>query len=139
MGYSRPRTYTITGSHTTATSPNDTTAYYIGGSANAMGTGDASHRLVIGKSGFIRSVQLTLYSATTVGTNEDWTFSLYDGTTTTSLGAVGLATASRTWLKENMNYPITAGGYIQLITTTPAWATNPEGITCYWIIHVEYE
>lgn len=139
MGYKSPRTYTLIGVHSTGGSPNDSTLYYIGGSAISLGTVDASHRITIGKSGIIRLAQVTIYSATAIGTNENWTISLHDGTTTTAIATVGAAAATRTWLNDNMNYPITAGGYIQMITTTPAWATNPEGCFVYWLLMVEYE
>ena len=139
MGYKAPRTYTIVGTHTTVMSPVDATAYYIGGSAVAIAAGAALRRIMIPKSGIIRSAQLTIYSSTADGTNEAWTVSLYDGTTTTAVAVVSAAVASRTWLNNNMNYPVTEGGYVQFVMTTPTWATNPDGCTCHYILVVEYE
>jgi hypothetical protein len=139
MGYKSPRTYTITGSATTLISPVDATAYYVGGSVPAIGTSAASRQIKMPKSGIIRTALILIYSATADGTNEAWTINLYDGTTTTAIAIVSAAAAARTWLNNNMNYPVTEGGYVQFSMTTPTWVTNPEGCTAQYCIIVEYE
>lgn len=139
MGYKSPRTYTICHSGSTSANPLDATVYYIGGTVTGLGTANASRQTSVAKRGIIRSVMLQIYSGTVIGTNEDWTWSLYDGTTTTAIATLGAATAMRTWSNTNLNYPIAEGGYFQLTTTTPAWVTNPEGCTFFATIIIEYE
>ena len=141
MGYKSPRTYTLCGSHNAATgyNPIDATNFYGGGATNIFGTGAAIRQIGIPITGVIRQISLQTYSATVTGSNENWLMSLYDGTTTTAIATLGLATPPRTWSSANLNFPVTAGGYVQFLSTTPTWATNPEGLSGSWVIVVEYE
>ena len=136
MGYKSPRTYTICGTWTLSTWT-DATTYYA--HMSLISTAAAARRIPVPINGIIRQIKVYTYSSTVAGSVEDWVFSVYDGTTDTPIATVGSLSAERTWYNANLNYPVSASGYIQLKTTTPAWATNPEGTVCQFEIVVEYE
>jgi len=139
MGYKSPRQYSICLQAQTSMNPSDATTLYIGGVSPDISTSSTRTKTFIPINGFVRVASLYINSATVNGTNEDWIFSLYDGTVTTDIATVGLSAAERVWENYNMNYKVTAGGYIQLKTTTPTWVTNPEGCRAYCILIVESE
>lgn len=140
MGHKAPRTYTLSGGNNAILAvPLDTTVYYIGGTKATITTTLATAHTTIPISGIIRAVCVQIYAVTVAGSNENWILSLYDGTTTTPIATVGLAAGERNWINTDMNFPVTKGGYVTVTTTTPAWGTNPEGITAQFLIVVEYE
>ena len=139
MGYKSPRSYTISGNHTTVFSPADATAYAIGGSSPSIGTAGSTRRIYLPTGGVVRSVCLSICSVTAIGTNEDWTVSITDGTTTVTVATTGIAQTVRTWINQNINLPVVSGGYIYLTTTTPTWVTNPEGCSAFYVIVIDYE
>jgi hypothetical protein len=138
MGYKTPRTYVLCGGHSSGFSPADATDYYAGGPLNTMSATATLRKIPIPISGIIRTAMFTTASVTVSGTAEDWVVSLYDGTTLTPIATVALNTATRTWLNDAMTYPVTQGGYVQFKTTTPTWVTNPDGVTCFYALIIEY-
>lgn len=139
MGYKSPRTYVLSGLHSTGLTPVDATTYYAGGSSPTVSISSTIMRIYIPISGVIRQIVFDAYCSVTDGSNEAWIVSLYDGTTSSAIATVASATARRTWFNQNLKYPVTAGGYIQFVTTTPTWATNPDGLKVAWWALIEYE
>jgi len=137
MGYKAPRTYSLVYGTQTAKNPVDATTYYIGGAGQDMASSNAYSRFTIPKSGVIREAVVTVYSSTNIGTAENWTFSLFDGTTTTAIATLSVASLERIFFNPNMNYRVTAQGYVSVVTTTPTWVTNPEGCRVHVVLVVE--
>ena len=140
MGYKSPRTYTLNICNKSLLAPADATTYYFAGDVNTPGTVDGVATIVVPKTGHIRSIAIQIYSSTASGTNEDWTLVLENYTTTTdyTIATLGLAAARRLWNNENLNIPVTSQDLISIKTTTPTWATNPQGCLMTGTIVVDY-
>jgi len=105
----------------------DSLTYYVAGSP---GTGivDASgtHKFTMVESGTIRFVTVNTYSTTAAGTAENISVYIRKNNTTNYLVAtIGIAEKLRVFTNANMNVPLIAGDYFEVIIVCPAWATNP--------------
>jgi hypothetical protein len=140
MGYNRPR-FICLSSVTSGNTANDSTTYYLGGGYPSLTTVTSGGGFIMPMNGFIRMASITSYSATVTGTNEDWTFLIRNLTTTTDYPfvTVGAATATRVFQNNNLNIPVSVGDEIFFKTTTPAWATNPDGIIFQSRLFIEVE
>lgn len=108
--------------------PGDSTLYYFGAFPSGSPSSQGVYLVYFPTSGVIRAAVLDTY-ATTVGTAEDWTIAIRKNNTTDyTFATVGAATAHRLFANYSLSIPIAAGDYIEFKTTTPAWATNPEGL-----------
>jgi hypothetical protein len=132
MGYNRPNTYSLYigfGSF----NPVDATTYYFSNITSVVpGTGSGVLLIYIPRQGVIRACSLQTFSGTATGTNEDWTIAIRKNNTTDyTIATVGAATPSRHFANYALDIPVKQGDYIEMTTTTPTWATNPEGCRGY--------
>lgn len=139
MGYKKANKLVIQGS-CCSTNPVDSTTYYLGNrTADSLNTTADYQRLYIPVNGCIRACELYVIATATVGTAEDWTWVIrLNNATDYTFYTLGAAEAKRRFYNYNLNIPVSAGDYIELKTTTPAWVTNPEGVRCMAFVLVQY-
>lgn len=128
-----------------ASSPADSTTYYIGGdspaSANAWTTSGTSYTdssAVIPRSGTVTRVWMKVRIRTTPGSGE--TVSTYFRLNNTSDSGQFDATWNSTTVEASntsVNTAVTAGDTYAIKVVTPAWATNPTGVTIFGFIYIE--
>lgn len=137
MGFTSPNTYCLTGVGN-ATSPLDSTTYYLGFRTAAWSTSANQACFYFPRKGTIRAVLIEVWSSVATGTAEDWTMILrYNAATDYTIMTLGAATPGRLWYNYNLNIPCEVGEKCEMKTTTPAWVTNPDG--CYSKIYVFIE
>jgi hypothetical protein len=115
-------------------SPADATTYYItqrgGGAAFANTTSDAGTRIYIPKSGTIKTAYGTVSVDGTLSSGEDSTISirLNDTTSTNVSTTVETNGTTNSFSNTNLSIAVAAGDFIDVLFTTPTWATNPTGV-----------
>jgi len=114
----------------------DNTNYFIGALQTAPFNGDTNLRLIAPKTGTIKAVVIS--TRQTPGSGESSTLALgvngsYATISTSILFSALLNNALITGLSRSVN----AGDYIALRIQTPAWVTNPLGVTFNCIIYIE--
>jgi hypothetical protein len=112
----------------TAFSPADSSNYYWGGNSS-ISTTPRSAPVYFNRRGVIVACYCSLYSSVP-GTGEN--ISLYvrlnDGTDYL-INTVGTTNNLRTFSNLGLNIPIVAGDYVEIKMVTPAWVTNPTGMS----------
>jgi len=115
----------------------DNTTYFIGALQTAPFTTDTNLRLIAPKSGTIKTVVFS--TRQTFGSGESSTLALgingsYSNISTSILfNGNPINTELITGLSRNVN----AGDYITLRLQTPAWVTNPLGVSFNCVIYIE--
>jgi hypothetical protein len=106
--------------------PADSTDYFIGCSLQQPDTSSSSYyHILIPKSGSINVCQLIM-TAGTNGTAENIVMVIRKNNTTDyTFATVGVSSGSRLFANLNLNIPVSAGDYVEIKMTTPAWVTNP--------------
>lgn len=109
--------------------PADSTTYYISSTrlTSLETSATASTRIYIPISGTITKVYGVLTVGGTLGSSENITYAIrLNDTTNTNITTTGQATsASNAFSNTGLSISVTAGDYINLLMTTPAWTTNP--------------
>jgi len=110
-------------------SPVDAQTVHFGMLPKAPVTAANTSKIYFRQSGTIQSAEIYSF-ATTAGTGEAWSLYIRKNNTTDFLIAtVNSATGERVFSNLNINIPINAGDYIEIKSTNPTWATNPNNIT----------
>lgn len=132
--------YTLYCGTSLTTAPNDSFTYMVG-MAHDAGTSTGNFdkvRIYVPKAGTVKLAQLRVsYSA---GSNETVTHYVrlndttdFGSQTTTYDSASGWSSTVATGLSQ----AVSVGDYIAFKVTTPAWATNPSGVTWKGYIYIE--
>lgn len=122
--------YTLSILTGTWSTPLDSTVYYFGKGTSGVTTTQGQNPIKIPKAGSIRTCQIYAICWSGETSSENW--SLYvrvNNTTDYLIATVGAATSQKNWDNLALNIPVSAGDYIEIKTTTPAWATNPGNVT----------
>lgn len=108
--------------------PGDSTVYYSGGFASVGPSTTAALRRIYFPSA-CTITDCTLFIVTNVsGSGETVNFAIrVNNTTDTALTSGTIAATATTIVTTGLSISIAAGDYIELKTTTPAWASNPTG------------
>jgi hypothetical protein len=120
-------------------SPVDSATVFIGSTYSLVpaSTG-GQQRVYIPKNGTIKAVYVSGYTTGAVGTAENWQmFVRLNDTTDTSISTVGAAAAQRVWTNTSLNIAVSAGDFIEIKSTHPAWATNPVNTRYHAVIYIE--
>lgn len=140
MGYTNPKTITLTLPMASFAAPADATEYWAGGGGLAFAASTTGRRIYVPMACTIRKATLCTAASTTAGSGESWTMNIQvNGGTKYPIEALTIANSIRNWNNTNMNIPLVAGDYFVFNTTTPTWATNPEGLIGTGIVILEYE
>lgn len=119
-----------------ATTPNDSTAYMLGNSGNAMTTTTTGYRVYVLKSGTIQGVYLSEVYVN--GSAENVVHEIeVNAATAYTLETVTWASTPTYVLKTDLAIPVTAGDYLFIKITTPAWASNPTALNIKGLIYIE--
>lgn len=121
--------------------PADSTQYHAG----LMGAGYASGgtafdltKLYIPKTGTINHVIIQLRVNSTLGTSETFDVVLDSSGAAPATGiTIDADQASGRFEATALGYAVTAGDYLGVSFTTPAWATNPSQTTMRVIVYIE--
>jgi hypothetical protein len=128
MGYKSQLPYTLYFNFASS-SMNDSTDYFFGNIVLNLSTITAVQRVYVPMSGIIKAGSIVTYAATTVGTAEDIVMTIrINDTTDYTFATVGLANLARYFTASVLNIPVKNGDFISMKITTPAWATNPDGV-----------
>lgn len=127
--------YTLQFSPLTAlASPADSTTYFASVQQGFNTTNDSSIRgirVIVPKTGTITKVYGALHVAT-AASNENVSVKLYvNGSNAADITTTLQATTqfNNPFSNTGLSVAVTAGDYIQLVVVTPAWATNPTGMS----------
>lgn len=109
--------------------PADSTNYYLTPATWGI-TSNNSNRLWIAKSGTITKVYGGVRVSSTLGSSENTTVAirLNDTTNTTISSTVKFDSADSSFSNTGLSISVTAGDYINVYVTTPAWVTNPQSV-----------
>jgi len=113
------------------------TTYYFGIPViSAIGTA-AIRRVYIPQSGTIKGGQI--YMRTTAATStQTWTLSIrLNNSSNTTFSSVGDASQDKIFSATGLSIAVSAGDYIEIITTTPAWTTAPGNTSVYGSIFIQ--
>lgn len=130
--------YTLQFSHTGLVTIADSTSYHYGLRSAAPNTNGAVPRVYIPWSGTL--IAGYWYGTMTAGSGESVTIAWrIDNTTDVQI------TASSVWntaivaeSNTGLSQAVTAGSYMSLKMTTPAWATNPSNLTSSAVALIRY-
>lgn len=108
--------------------PADSTVYYSGGFASVGPSTTAALRRIYFPSA-CTITDCTLFIVTNVnGSGETVNFAIrLNNTTDTALTSGTISATATTIVTTGLSISVSAGSYIELKTTTPAWVTNPTG------------
>jgi len=140
MGYHRQNRVCIMGS-CGASNPVDSTLYYWGANpAAGLATTSGAGYMILPENATITEARIISYAATTIGSGESWTWSLRVQGADTVIATTGDTIAQRRWINDNLNIATGTGTNCKAVFkgTTPAWVTNPEGITFYGVLVLTY-
>lgn len=135
-----PPGYVLHGSSAIQAAPADSTAYYFGGLPTlAPSTSGSNRRVFVPAAGVVKNVVVYSLASGTAGSNESWTMSVRKNDTTSyTIAAVAASTASRTWNGlSGGEFSVASGDYLEITTTTPAWATNPTNVYYECWVYIE--
>jgi len=137
MGYKRAErvTMSIMGA---SFDPLDSTVYYFSDKGSQVPTTAANYRYMsIPYTGIITGCVISSVAGTVTGSNELIDFKIRKNNTTDyDVGTVSAASVQRVVKNMALNIPITNGDSIEIKITTPAWATNPEGMYFGGIVEI---
>jgi hypothetical protein len=60
-----------------------------------------------------------------------------NNTLTTNIASVASATTERVFSSSSLNIAVAAGDYLEIITTTPTWATDPGSTTFAGYLYID--
>lgn len=111
--------------------PGDSNTYYWTITTQPTLTIANATKLVIGKTGTINKVYGTFGVSGTLATTENVTLSLYvNETTDNNVITTGQMSATdNPFSNTSAGVSVTAGDYIYIKMTTPAWSTNPTNVS----------
>ena len=115
-GYTLPIGYT-------STNILASTTYYMGMTVTTATTTAATRKIYIPQSGTIKVAQL--YTRCTTGSSgEAWTISIrLNNSSNTTLATVTNTSTEKFFSNTSLSIAVVAGDYIEITTTTPAWAS----------------
>lgn len=115
----------------------DATTYYLGMSVLVLIAAQGRSVVYVPKAGTIKVADVMSY-ASTAGTSEDWTWGIaINNGAPTPIQTLGVSANIRHWRNAALNIAVAAGDYIELVTTTPTWATNPATLNVSGSIYIE--
>lgn len=147
--YATPPGYTLNVMYDVPFTPTDNATYYFGNLPNAGASGagtperevEGTQKIYVPRTGTIKAAFITAHITpynSIWGTSEAWPLYIRtDNTTDTLIASVADNTAIRTWSNTSMSIPVTAGGYFEIKTICPEWATNPYDITLGGYVYIE--
>ena len=139
MGYKSPLPYTLSilsGSG----SPADSADYFFGFSTTFGAGTTALNRIYIPRTGLIRKCSVLTNAATTSGTGENIIMVIrVNDTTDYAFATVGVAGQIRFFENLALSIPVSAGDFVSIKMTTPAWVTNPDGFRIAGSMLIECE
>lgn len=108
--------------------PADSTTYYVGGAqGRPLETTASRYGVRAPYGGTITAATMSSYCAT-AGSTTSWSWGLaINGGGATTVQAVSSGSNSRVWTNSSLSIAVSANAYIEWVTTTPAWPTNPVG------------
>jgi len=126
---------------TNSGSPADSKDYFLG-VGNTIGiiqaSGNANTRLYVPLAGTINNVYGAVTVGGTLGSSETVSVNIRKNNTTDTLVTSSLTfdTANNTFSATGLGISVSAGDYVEIKVTTPAWVTNPTvvGVSCALIV-----
>lgn len=138
MGYKSPQAYALF-LRASSIAPADSTTYYFGNATLAWTTVANACRVYILKTGIVRAIQF-VFQADGGATAEDVTFILRKNNTTDyAITTSGLNAPVNYIANLALAIPVIAGDYFEIKVMTPAWVTNPTGVTTAGNVLIECE
>lgn len=122
-----------------AITPVASTTYYFGATA-AVGPSTTAQttRIYVPRSGTLTAAQVWNHAGATAGSAESWQMLIrLNNATDTTVAAVASASAHRLWTNTALAIPVTTGDYVEIKTTTPAWATAPSSFRPGGALYIE--
>jgi PKD repeat protein len=120
-----------------ANAPADSVTNYIGWMPRAPTTTQNSNLFLIPSGGNITSAYI-LDNSTTVSTNENYNYFVQTQNRNDTLIAKVTTTAGlKVFSNAAMSNPVTAGGFLEVKRTHPAWTTNPTSNNVSGIVFVD--
>jgi len=125
-------------------SPGDTQTYYIGNAINLTApiSGSDGRRVIIPKTGNIVRVDICQNIGGSNGSSESSTFTINNTTQSTSstITTSYVYSASSANIAYNLvtPLPVTVGDKVEIVWSTPAWATNPTTVRQQMNVYLEY-
>jgi hypothetical protein len=117
--------------------PIDAEVLYFGMLPVEPSTTAANNKVHIRTAGTLRIANIYSYSQV-AGSNESWTIAVrLNNTTDTTIATVAAATNERIFSNTGLSIAVVAGDYVEIKSTNPTWATNPEMTTFGGYIYIE--
>ncbi len=119
--------------------PVDATTYYFGSMGSPAPTAAIS-RMIIPRSGTLRTVRAIFNVGNALGTNEASTVYLRLNNSSDALTISSAVDLSGRWFVGELtgqSLALTAGDYVELKWTTPTWATNPSAVAMRLELEIE--
>ncbi len=118
--------YVLTVTSLNGISFSDSQTIYIGSLVRDTTTTSALRKIFIPKTGTIKAAYI-FGNFVTAGSNEAWVAAIrLNDTTDTTIQSVSVSSTSRTWSNAALSIAVTAGDFIEIKFTNPAWGTNPD-------------
>ena len=140
MGYTAPHSYHIS-LGTLNASPLDSLTYFMGVPWDALNTTEY-YTVFVPRTGIIREVVLSIWTAGAAGTAENTTFKLRKNgadAATIYTGSIAGTTGAYTRLASiDVNVSVAENDYLTVSMVTPAWATNPTGVRVLVELMIDY-
>jgi len=120
-----PTGYTLFGQSTTQTVARNTTNYF-GALPKVSSITAGQNKIFIPRTGTITWAQVYTYSGG-AGTNQTWgMYVQVNGSTTYAIGANLTSTGNeRIWTNDSINIPVLKGNYIEFMSKSPGFVTQP--------------
>ena len=135
-----PVGYTLIGGSNTVNPADSVNQFFGSYFANSSTPGTiGTVKMFVPKSGTVKSVIVSGYAVTTIGSAEDWEMQLdVNSTTQTTIATVSTTgDRQRTWSNTSMNVAVNAGDFIEIRSVNPAWATNPTNVRFWLVVYIE--
>jgi hypothetical protein len=135
--------YVIQAGSSTNLGPADNQTYYYGCSPSIAATNSAATatglRCYVPHAGTITAAYLNFWVAGTLSTAEASQVSLrVNGTTLTALtSSVTTDAVATVSSATGLSIPVAQGDYVQILWTTPIWATNPTNVRLSATLYVQ--
>jgi hypothetical protein len=136
VNYVTSRGYTLSMNCTSAFNPADNQIYFIGALQANPFSNDTNLRLIVPKTGTIKSVVFSSRQA--LGSGESSTIALsVNGSYVNISTSILFNSTNNTALITGLSRSVNAGDYVTIRWTTPTWATNPTNVFINCIIYIE--
>lgn len=136
VNYVTSRGYTLSMNCTSAFNPSDNQIYFIGALQANPFSNDTNLRLIVPKTGTIKSVVFSTRQA--LGSGESSTIALsVNGSYVNISTSILFNATNNTALITGLSRSVNAGDYVTIRWTCPTWVTNPTNVFINCIIYIE--